>query len=205
MIRALLDPHPPKILIVLRNPVDRFYSNYQMNYQRDRGMVSRSIAENIQWEVAKLRNLSFIDVPTLSSTTTTWNQSDFVALPLTSRPFDWRWSMVARGFYATQIERYINHFPLGTSLKVIQYENFTQNKVETLNEILEWLGVPPHNNWTAHELEQHYGPVQKSKHKLRPMPSKIKKYLEHLYQPFNDRLAGLLGEEWRGVWDYDKL
>ena len=203
MIRALLDPHLPKILIVLRNPVDRFYSNYKMNLQRNRGMVSKSIAVNVKWEVAKLQNLSIIDVPVLSNRTQSWNPCDFVTQPSTHRDFDWRWSMVARGFYAPQIERYMQYFPLGTSLKVIQYENFTRNKVETLNEILEWMGVPPHFNWTEQELQQHYGPAQKATSKDHPMPTKIKKYLEHLYQPFNERLAALLGEQWRGVWDSD--
>lgn len=205
VIRALLDPHPPKILIVLRNPVDRFYSNYKMNFHRNRGMVSRSMAKNIQWEVAQLKNRSVLDVPLLSNTTDVWNASDFVALPKSSSPeFDWRWSMVARGFYAPQIERYMRFFPLGTSLKVVHYENFTQNKVDTLNEIMEWLGLPPYYNWTDNELEQHYGPGQKAT-KVRPMPTKIKKYLEHLYKPFNEKLATLLGEEWRGVWQYENL
>ena len=68
------------------------------------------------------------------------------------------------------------------------------------------MGVPPHFNWTDQELEQHYGPAQKSSTtKVRHMPLKIKKYLEHLYQPFNEQLAALLGEQWSGVWDSDKL
>ena len=42
-------------------------------------------------------------------------------------------------------------------------------------------------------------------HKMRGrhgnLPPKVRRYLEHLYEPFNGMLTELLGEEWRGVWD----
>jgi hypothetical protein len=101
--------------------------------------------------------------------------------------------------YAPFVEAYMEHFPLGTTLKVIQYENFTQNKRQTLMELLDWLGAPPHD-WTDEDLDDDHGPVQVSV-PIPVMSDHVKNYLRHLYKPFNDKLADLLGENWRGVWD----
>ncbi|KAL7465042.1 hypothetical protein ACHAXS_005364 [Conticribra weissflogii] len=42
--------------------------------------------------------------------------------------------------------------------------------------------------------------VWKLKRVYDPMPAKIREYLTMLFQPFNDFLPELLGEEWRNVW-----
>ena len=44
--------------------------------------------------------------------------------------------------------------------------------------------------------------VWKNSRSYTPMPPRIKQYLAYFYQPFNEQLADLLGEEWRGIWDY---
>ena len=68
-------------------------------------------------------------------------------------------------------------------------------------EILDWLGVPSHH-WTEKDLKDDHGPVQFSV-PVPTMSEEIKTYLKHIYQPFNDKLADLLGENWRGVWDVE--
>jgi hypothetical protein len=110
--------------------------------------------------------------------------------------------MIARGMYAPQVEAYMSSFPLGPSLKIIQFENFTRNKRKVLLEILDWLGVPPHP-WTDQDLQEDHGPVRFSV-PVPAMSDGIRNYLRHIYKPFNDELADLLGENWRGVWDDNK-
>ncbi len=196
-IRAVLHPHIPKILIILRDPIARFYSNYKMNLQQQL-LQFVSIEKNIVRDVERLRNKSVIQSPPFSRRTKTWNQSDFVVhedIP----SMDWRRNMVARGFYAPQIETYMEFFPLGPSLKVIHYENFTRNKIAVLNEILEWVGLPPHH-WTDKDIQQDLRPVNITM-KVPAMTNEVMTYLKHLYKPFNEKLAALLGEKWQGVWD----
>jgi len=38
-------------------------------------------------------------------------------------------------------------------------------------------------------------------HYGRPMPPRMRQYLTFLYEPFNELLADLLGEDWRHVWN----
>lgn len=106
--------------------------------------------------------------------------------------FDWRWSMIARGFYAPQLERFLQYFPIGEMVKVVHYENFTRNKLEGLNDILNWLGVPSHF-WTETELEEDLGPFNITVD-YPSMNDHVREYLQHLYKPYNDKLAGLLGK-----------
>ena len=110
-------------------------------------------------DIEKLRNSSVIDVPLFMGNTTTWNQSEFV-VPRDFVSLDWRWNMLARGFYAPQIITLSRVVSLGNVVKSCPVREFhtEQNKIGGLNEILEWLGSPPHN-WTEEELDQDRGPV----------------------------------------------
>jgi len=126
-----------------------------------------------------------------------WNASDFaVGTPNRRRNY---LVVVARGFYAGQVKGYMEYFPLGTSLQVLRYEHFIENKNLFMNELLEFVGAASYN-FKAYQLEKQLGP-----HKVRtwypPMNNRTRTYLVHLYKPFNDELADLLGEDWRGVWD----
>ena len=203
-IRKILNPHVPKILIILRDPIDRFYSHYKMSFQR-KELNNSSVEDVVIKEIEKLKRMSLISaqVPNFSrdEPQQEWNQSDFEVMP-ESADKNLRSSMLARGMYAPFVEDYLKSFPLGTSLKVIQYENFTKNKRNTLMELLEWLGAPTHN-WTDEDLEDDHGPVQVSV-PIPVMSDGMTNYLKHLYRPFNDKLADLLGENWRGIWDVEQ-
>lgn len=127
-----------------------------------------------------------------------WNASDF-AVATAFEPHRNYKSDVARGFYVNQVKGYMNYFPLGSSLKIIRYEHFVNNRNLVVNEILDFVGAAPHN-FDADELEKQLGPIE-VKAWYPPMNNRSRTYLKHLYKPFNDELADLLGEEWRGVWD----
>ncbi len=198
VIRSILHPHIPKILIILRDPIARFYSQYEMNRLRSNQTIP-SVEEIVKEEVEKLRNYRAIDVPSFQRGMK-WNQSDFM-IPRNSPLLSWTRSLLQRGFYAPQVAKYMQFFPLGVSLKVIQYENFTRNKFDGLNDILEWVGGPPHN-LTQNELNKDLAPYKnRNKGSSRATDDEVSAYLKHLYKPFNDKLSDLLGEEWLRVWD----
>jgi len=200
VIRSMMEPYPPKIVIILRNPVDRFYSHWKMGWQNSGAKRPHhpSVEECVEEGVHKLRSRGMIQAPSIGNTSH-WNASDFAVGTPKGVP-DYASLDLSRGFYAGQVKGYMEHFPLGTSLKIIRYEDFMSNKNLVMNELLEFVGGSPHN-FMDDRLEKQMGPLKVIKTWYPPMNNKTRAYLKHLYRPFNDELADLLGEDWRGVWD----
>lgn len=209
-MRGIMDPFPPKIVMILRDPVDRYYSAFRMDYDRSRNDPQKTgpngslcVERDVRKGVDKLRRTGFLQAPDFSNATQEWNQNDFgrssfnTSIPVISR--------LSRGFYSRQITAYLEHFQLGTSLMVIQYEKFVRNKPQVLNELLHFVGSPPYN-WTGEELEADLGPMARFRKRNRglkypPLSNETRAYMKCLFRPFNEELAPLLGEEWQGVWE----
>lgn len=109
-----------KLLILLRNPIDRAFAHWNM--QRFKGREPLDFLEAISAEEKRAEE----------------------AAPLQSR----RFSYVDRGFYARQLERVFKLFPQ-EQVKTIKSEEFRKKNRETLDSIFRFLGVrataPPRN------------------------------------------------------------
>jgi len=103
-----------KLLIILRNPVDRAFAHWNM--QRFKGREPLDFLQAVEQEKSRARE----------------------AAPLQSR----RYSYVGRGLYAGQIERVFQFFPR-KQVKIIKFENFRDKNRKTLDEIFRFLGVKP--------------------------------------------------------------
>jgi hypothetical protein len=103
-----------KLLIILRNPVDRAFAHWNM--QRFKGREPLDFLDAVEEEKSRAQE----------------------AAPLQSR----RYSYVDRGLYAGQIERVFQFFPR-KKVKIIKFENFRDKNRETLNEIFRFVGVKP--------------------------------------------------------------
>lgn len=100
-----------KFIFMLRNPIDRAYSQYWMNYRK--GFEKKSFEEAIELEkIRKEKNLL--------------NRI--------------RYSYVDRGFYAKQIKRYLRFFNK-ENMHFILFEKFISNLSDTTNEIFNFLGI----------------------------------------------------------------
>jgi hypothetical protein len=107
--------HPGiKLLILLRNPTDRAFSQWNMN--RDRQRESLEFLEAIAEEQNRSR----------------------AALPHQPR----RTSYLDRGFYFEQMERVFRFFPR-EQVSVIKFEDLRRNTTEVVNCVFPFLGVPP--------------------------------------------------------------
>eukprot|EP00980_Cylindrotheca_fusiformis_P023830 scaffold11041_cov117-Cylindrotheca_fusiformis.AAC.3 len=233
LIREVLHPHVPKLLVALRDPVDRFYSAFKMHHEallKGKNKSASEIVEYVEQEVAQdieeayitMLNVGLIDE--LPAEVQNWNQTT-IALNASNTNssltcnekcrLDTYEQRVARGIYVHQIEKYMDYFEIGTELKVVQYENFTRNRRDGLNEILRFVGAPLHN-LTEEELQADLSPTSKmvgangiiiednstepERVKFPPLPQHLRDILNTLYKPYNAQLEGLLGEEWRNVW-----
>ena len=113
-----------KLIMLLRNPMTRAYSHWNMERELQRD--SLSFEEAIRTEAERCRD----------------------ELPLQHR----RYSYVDRGFYSEQIQRIWRHFPTGQTL-ILRSEEMQRTPNAALARITDFLGVarfPPVEPRTVH-------------------------------------------------------
>jgi hypothetical protein len=103
-----------KLIILLRNPIDRAFSHWNM--QRDRKLDSLDFLDAVKQEENRARE----------------------AYPLQLRKF----SYVERGFYSEQMERVFRFFPREQVL-VIKFDDLRRDYRTVTDRIFTFLGVPP--------------------------------------------------------------
>jgi hypothetical protein len=119
------------------------------------------------------------------------------------RRFMWKQkSLMYRGFYATQLKEWMKHYTLGENLLVVQYERFRNEPQAILNEICDFLGVPTHI-FPENHFNKTYVPLGMKKNQTSDfvLSNATRAFMKKVFQPYNEELADLLGEQWRGVWD----
>ena len=103
-----------KLLIILRNPVDRAFAHWNM--QRFRGREPLDFFDAVREEQTRIAG----------------------APPTEAR----RFAYVDRGFYSRQLARFVKFFPC-EQLKVVKFEDFTGKQIETLSSIFSFLDRKP--------------------------------------------------------------
>lgn len=130
-------------------------------------------------------------------------------------------NLLYRGLYAPLLYPWVETFAPEDRLMVLQFEKFAKLENEKnktiVDELLGFAGLDV-NSTDNHvsgfrrklvERNSTYSHVDGSRRKLvwsnkrdyDPMPPSIRQYLTLFYQPFNDHLADLLGDDWKNVWD----
>jgi hypothetical protein len=112
-------PHV-KLIALLRNPVDRAYSHYQMSFRK--GIEPLSFEEAIAAEPDRLRDSS--DWSDLQ-----WRKSSYV-------------SYLSRGVYADQLQRWLSFFQR-EQLLVLKSETLFGQPDESLRRTFAFLGLQP--------------------------------------------------------------
>ena len=196
-----------KILVILRNPVDRVFSHY--SFLTDERLMSRAnfttltatFEEWILKDMTRLQKFGVIGSHNATkeffgsqSEKDAWKKYQKIRNGVVGdRP-------LARSMYAIQLEgwfealRSIGRDPMSDVL-VVREEDLKSNVVEVTSKVFKWLGVPPFKI-----------PSEKTK-LVTTYSSKLKretrKMLEDFYAPYNQRLYKLLGNEWQGIWDWN--
>ena len=86
-------------------------------------------------------------------------------------------------------------------LLIVNYDDFAANQTAVGQRTAAFVGASTHE-YDDSVLNTTFEPVQ-GLHKrstIRGMGELMLRYLQTFYQPYNDELADLLGEEWRNVW-----
>jgi Sulfotransferase domain len=153
-----------RFVVVLRDPVDRAYSQYQMQV-RKRG-ETRSFEE--------LLELEKVEIP-----------HEFERMrndPIYAPGVRLRHSYVTRGFYAEQLERWFSFFDRESFL-VLTSAELSRDPVATTAKVTGFLGIP---EWTAEVYPR------MSASNYEPMAPETRERLTHLFEPHNRHLEELL-------------
>jgi hypothetical protein len=103
-----------KLLVLLRNPVDRAFAHWNM--QRYKKREPLDFLQAVEEEKKRTAR----------------------PLSLASR----RFSYIDRGFYTTQLERFFRFFPR-EQFKIVKFEDFRDRQSKTVNSIFDFLGLKP--------------------------------------------------------------
>jgi hypothetical protein len=157
-----------KLLVVLRNPVDRAYSHFIHERALGRECYA-SFAEAIEHEDERIAG----------------EEEKMLADPTYNSHNHRNFSYVARGRYAEQIERLFDTFPR-ERVMVFSSERLSVEPARVYAEILTFLGLPPY------ELQRFRRHNQRS---YAPMDPAVRARLQEYFTPENERLYKLLGTD----------
>ncbi|MGD1713242.1 sulfotransferase domain-containing protein [Dapis sp. BLCC M172] len=173
----LIDPHTPqrmfnllpdvKLIVLLRNPIDRAVSHYHHNRGISKKREPLPFRKAIEKEPERLN----IEKEKLIS------DENYRSL------FHRNYSYLERGIYIEQLENWMSIFPREQFL-IIKSEDFYANPNITLKEVFEFLGLPNHqvkNNRKYNERS------------YQPIDEKMRSTLAEYFQPYNQRLEEYLG------------
>jgi hypothetical protein len=159
-----------KLIVLLRNPVDRAYSHYLL--ERARGDETLEFSAALDLEQQRLGN----------------EEARLLCEPTYRSEAHKHYSYTARGDYLPQLTRWFEYFPRKQVL-VVRSEDLYQRSAETYARVAEFLGIEPELPvpFTAHN--QSSGP---------PLDPEIRGRLARHFAPMNARLPDLLG--WDPDW-----
>jgi Sulfotransferase domain len=207
-------PWNPKLLAIVRNPIDRAWSQYNMAKTRNQ-VVSRndrlsSMPANstptfealLEKELVSLKFLRLSNAPSLNNDTE-WDRSQFEIPNLTEADLKeahkkhfrqvFLSNYLQRGMYAFQLQRWKEAF--GDHLLIIKYEDLYGPKAqEVYDQVVDHIGVPrvpiPKLDGT-HWSRQRY---------RLTLSNRTRQYLTMFFRPYNEMLDNLLDSKTETYW-----
>ena len=155
-----------KLLVVLRNPVDRAYSQFQMS-RREREEPLESFADAVAIEDERLG-------PERARTKA---DERYNSWPIGC------WSYLMRSRYAEQLETWLTLFPR-EQFHFVTLEELSHDPQRALDSVHEFLGLPAHRY-------QDLKPLHSATYDA--LPAKTRARLDEYFRPHNERLYELVG------------
>lgn len=188
-----------KVIAILRNPIDRAFSQYNMiqtNKNKNNNITFEDwIYNDIQdlkrtGVLAKKRTTSFSKNNTkgnqiMMETEAAWKEYTRLG---THAP-------IGRGLYVIQLQQWMNTFK--GDILVLQSEKMFRDPDQIYKQVLHFLDLPDEQLIIREKMA-----TNKGEYKSRVLNSTTRKMLEELYDPYNQDLYQLLGgNNWVDVWD----
>jgi Sulfotransferase domain len=182
-----------KIIVILRNPVDRAYSNWNFVMWRNNIQPVIPFEQYVHEDFVFLRKNGFLNASTPAEEDATW--AKYLAMP-TEGP-------IGRSLYEIQLRQWFQAIrDVGrdpkTQVYILRSEDLKKDIQGEMRKVHRFLGLPN-------------VPVQQKKELVvssypGPMKNETRSMLERFFDPYNRRLYKLLvengfGEDWIGYWD----
>jgi hypothetical protein len=161
-------PHV-KLIVLLRNPVDRAYSQYQHAILQ--GHETRLFEEAINAQEANI----------------TEEQAHILQDEDYERYTSMQYCYLSRGIYVDQLQRWLRHFPRGQFL-ILKSEDFYAHPAITVKAALDFLNVPA----SVPQLNKSDYKAYNTNHYVQ-MDTTLRKRLIAFFEPHNARLYDYLG------------
>ncbi|HEY6397495.1 MAG TPA: sulfotransferase domain-containing protein [Solirubrobacteraceae bacterium] len=161
-----------KLIVALRNPADRAYSQFQMR-RRDGEEPIESFADALEVEDPRFAAI---------------DSGSALAGSDRRREKDWR-TYLSRGRYAEQLERWFACFPV-EQFHIVELGELAADPLAATGALYEFLGLPP---GAGHHLEARF------RAEYEPMRAEVRDRLLEYFRPHNERLYELLGRQF--AWD----
>ena len=161
-----LYPHI-KLIIVLRNPIDRAYSHYWFNVRLGNEPL-KSFEKALSAETERLAN----------------EEEKFYRDPLYQSTKHRFFSYLARSRYVEQLKRWLAYFPL-EQIHIVDAADLRDQPQETLNDVFAFLDLPPFDITPLPDKHKDYPP-------MRP---ETRARLKAYFQPYNQALEALLNRK----------
>jgi len=163
-----------KILVIVRNPVDRAYSHY--NYEKDsRNRETLTFEDALEKEEERL-------------------SGEKEKIIQDERYFSKNlmfFAYLARGIYVDQLKKWFKFFPRKQFL-ILKTENLERNPLNVCNTVFQFLDLPPSE--TKNLEKSNVGEYQ-----MKTMKESTRKFLVDYFRPHNERLSNYLNMEFE--WD----
>lgn len=157
-----------RLIVALRNPIDRALSHYH-HIRRTR-----------------LEPLSFPEALALEPLRLEGEEEKLCRDPRYHSLNHRRFGYLARGLYADQIQRWLRHFPR-EQIHIFLFEDLCREPGRVLTEVEDFIGLP---RWVPASF-----PAQNGGGRYPPMHPKLRATLAEFYRIPNQRLAALLGRD----------
>lgn len=154
-----------KLIAILRNPVDRAYSHYNMQVKN--GYESLSFEDALAIEEKRIAGEREKEL----------QNENYVGINL--RDF----SYLSRGIYIDQLEHWMKYFNRKQFL-ILTTEELEDNPINTMNKIFEFLDLP---SYEIKNLKR----MNVGEYKI--MSHETRKMLIEYFKPYNERLYKFLG------------
>lgn len=182
----LFHPHVParvanvmphvKLIVQLRNPVDRAYSQYY--HEVEMGHETLSFADAIAQETER-----------------THQEAEKIAANERYTSYNYQhYTYLSRGIYVDQLRPWMKHFPKEQFL-ILKSEDFYKNPAGAFQETLQFLGLPYVAQQEEKKEFKQYNNTTYTK-----MDTALRAQLVEYFRPHNARLQELLGRDF----DWDK-
>ena len=165
-----------KIIALLRNPVDRSFSDHQYGLKRGASnVVGKDFGDRIRAEIEYLNTGNNLEE--MFSSEDSYQRIEDHSL------------LLGMGLYYYQLKNYYDVFPK-ENIRVYRSEDFFADPAAVLSNMLDFLGLDPFDFPDLRVFNQ-------NKHG-KQMDEEMEQLIGEFFEPHNEKLYGLLGERW---WD----